>query len=322
MLKRLGYLLVITVVLGFSFIGYAGDNSEEGEVKVESYRVNPETGEEEMYHIEEGKYFKVIDGEDEIRSKAEEELSYGKIEEPPVVPFQAGHGVCYTKVEYEGYNIRSGNKYGVQGFMILHSSGIYSTSSTNSWFYTPSHAPFNKSCELLMNYPGSSSPGLWIYDWAKPAANRWVYIGSPGSLSNYKTWVSDGFGNQHACYYFSNEVRFNPSNNSWWNEVYLWNGFSMVWVLVYSYNYTDYTITEEWSWGGVWEYETTENGGNSPAPLKASGFIKLMIIKENMASYFDGVNDWFSNYNPPNNMVINNRKNNYTWVNGAVYSAD
>lgn len=29
MLKRLGYLLVITVVLGFSFIGYAGDNSEE-----------------------------------------------------------------------------------------------------------------------------------------------------------------------------------------------------------------------------------------------------------------------------------------------------
>lgn len=71
MLKRLGCLLIITAVLGFSFIGYAGDSSEEGEMKVETYRVDPETGEEEMYHIEEGKYFKVIDGQEEIRRNAD-----------------------------------------------------------------------------------------------------------------------------------------------------------------------------------------------------------------------------------------------------------
>ena len=134
-------LLVTLVILGISWFSYAGDGDDsvhaDGE-GMEAYRKNPNTGEDELLNTEDGKYYRIVDNTQETERLQETLTEEEKeINRTAPIPVQAGHGVWYYTSNIT--NPRSGNRYGIQCSMIVHTSGIYINNPTYwTWVYTPS----------------------------------------------------------------------------------------------------------------------------------------------------------------------------------------
>lgn len=330
------YLLVTLVILGVSGFCYAGGREDKGEdwlEGMEAHRKNPDTGEDELLNTEDGKYYKIVDKTEETE-KLQETLTEEEKEtnRNAPIPYQAGHGVWYYTSNIT--NPRSGNRYGIQCRMIVHTSGIYINNPTYwTWVYTPIHAGLPKSCEVLGRYIANANTSgetkLYVYDWSV-ASDRWKLIGDLNTLGNYKAWIDDGFGTLQVRLLVSNETRYIPSTQKWTNEVYLFNPHNnpASWDLKYSsVPYADYDLginSDSKAWAGVLEYESTLNGGNNPPPLKEFGFIEIRRIFDGTATRMNTTSNqgFFSNFSPPNNTVVSGLIPMYTWRNGASTTAD
>lgn len=186
-------LLVNLVILGISWCSYAGDGDDKVHADgdgMEVSRKNPNTSEEELLNAEDGKYYRIIDKTQETERLQETLTEEEKeINRTAPIPFQAGHGVWYYTSNIT--NPRSGNRYGIQCSMIVHTSGIYINNPTYwTWVYTPSHAGFAKSCEVLGRYICNANTrgekNFYVYDWSIDAPNnKWKLIGDLNTLSNW-----------------------------------------------------------------------------------------------------------------------------------------
>lgn len=329
-------LLVYLLILGISWFSYAEDGNDKirGE-GLEVCRKNPNTGEDELLNAEDGKYYRIIDKTLETERLQETLTEEEKeINRTAPIPFQAGHGVWYRTSNIT--NPRSGNRYGIQCSMIVHTSGIYINNPTYwTWVYTPSHAGFAKSCEVLGRYicnaNTSGEKNFYVYDWSIDSPNnKWKLIGDLNTLSNYKVWIDDGFGTLQVRLLVSNTTRYIPSTQKWINEIYLFNHNTPAgsWDMVYnSAPYADYDLginPNSQAWAGVLEYETTLNGGNNPPPLKEFGFKEIRRIFNGAISLMNTTSNlgYFSNFNPPNNTIISGLISMHTWRNGASTAAD
>lgn len=183
------------------------------------------------------------------------------------------------------------------------------------------HAPFGRSAEVLQVYETvgwGMNKKVYVYDWARvynEPGTQWQLIRELSTLGNYKTIKDDGFGNAQIYIHVINSTKYLISTQKWVNKIYLYNYTTPAgsWDLKYSYEYPDYNLNIGGSvWAGNLEYETTINGGNNPPAMKEFGYKDQYRIFNNVYGILNNTNSYFSNYNPPNNTVVNNRIANYT----------
>lgn len=307
MWKDMRFLLIITMVLGLCWVNRIVEGKEKEKDEVKLSKKDPDTGEEELYNIEDGKYYKIVDKSKEIEK---ETLGYNivinrnEIEIPDCSDgTHTAQGIWYyvTDVKNDinnpsGANYpRSGNRFGTQCRMIVHTSGLF-TGDANEWIYITGHGVFSLSTEVVGVYGNCATwgdKGIFAYDWARVAncdSPGFRLIGWLSGMANYKAWVDDGFGTLQKRILIMNSTFYIPATGRWMNEVHLFNHNNnpSTWDRVYWYEYPDYDLLgytwcdgkyHTWRdsrWAGVMEYSSTPSV--HPLPVKDVGYVEIRRV--------------------------------------------
>lgn len=310
-------------------------------------RINQATGETELFNTEDGKYHKVNDKI--VKSKAQEEAEEEGIfevyrredlmPEPNCVDDNhktQGYWYYLNELKPGGqYNIKSGNYYGLDYFVIIHTSEVFSTSQMDEWIYTPSFGAFPKSIETLGVYTGGiclgrQPPAFKVKDWSN---GDFPFIDYLSNMDAYKISMDDGFGHTQTYFHVLNLTKWLPATNKWVNKCYLFNITtpSGTWDLKYYHEYDDYDVVaafggvgKNWQhWAGVLEFASGSD--THPIPLKEVGNKNINRVFDNNIQPLNSSQRAFKQDLIPQVNInrTNIRWNNYTtWTAGATTDND
>jgi hypothetical protein len=155
------------------------------------------------------------------------------------------------------------------------------------YLYLTSANRSNLGTEAFISYYKQNEATFKVYDWAR--ADHWqVSLNLPTDHPEYLTVAPDEVGNTRQCCRIRNGTRYLGSASGkyeWRNEVFLFNFNIATWDLVYSYDYTTVSKTDNTyqsgehygSWGPIVEIWTDKG---SYSNLNQIGFAHARLFQD------------------------------------------
>jgi len=353
-------LMIVTLGAGLGdyALGYAEDNfpprSETSnphtgakEWAIELIRKNPDNGVEEMFNVQDGKYYPIVDRTKEVHRQALKAGSAGRpkklrgnIEEPPIPDCNDGshasQGIWYYTTDIKNnlnnpsspYYYKNGQPFGIDAFMMIHTNGLYNYSGTDSeWLYVTTSGVMDKSIEVIVAYTygncfTSMDRVVYAYDGTHNGFNQ---VGTLFNMNTYKTTLSDGFGTNQKYFHIVNTIKYLPSTGTWLNEAFFFNYNStpQTWDRLYSWGKSipdsDWSNMGNSKWAGILEYYPSSN---NPLPIKEIGYRDIYRIFGGNYARLNGTNA-FKQDSLPSGRTPDNRRyvgwiTNYIWTAGST----
>jgi len=181
------------------------------------------------------------------------------------VPGGVGYGVFYNSAFKVGFATGTAISWEIICPMLP-------GGNVNTWLYVTATNRSSKGVEAFVAYQGQNAFTFNIFDWAKPAADRWQNPTPFANLGDY-LGIESAHGNQCQVIAVMNTT-FQQSPGIWVNEVRLLNINAHQWNLVYQFSYQaslqDQIGDFVGSWGPIVEtFQDAYSGTNLMGSLKA-----------------------------------------------------